>query len=251
MANALPGTGSFTSMVNGSIYRFYEALGTSRPIFSPEGPEGTRELLGGKYYVTAQPEEDAVILQEASFGKKKFYLCEYENAVPIGSVYQSYMTETDFLKIPKELRAVAMLKCLIVPEKHEKKVARVLKKYEHLSAEKLSVEQKDACVKEHMINGITSLKKDPDGFTAELNAREDGYVLFTVPHDDGFSAQVDGEPVEILETNGMMAVPVEKGENEIRFTWRNYDLMAGILCSAAGVTAFAFYLRLARRREKG
>lgn len=250
MANALPGTGSFTSMVNGSIYRFYEALGTSRPIFSPEGPEGTRELLGGKYYVTAQPEEDAVILQEASFGKKKFYLCEYENAVPIGSVYQTYMTETDFLKIPKELRAVAMLKCLIVPEKHEKKVARVLKKYEYLSAEKLSVEQKDACVKERMINGITSLKKDPDGFTAELNAREDGYVLFTVPHDDGFSAQVDGEPVEILETNGMMAVPVEKGKNRICFTWQNYDLMIGAACTFSGILIWGFYSLLGNKKKK-
>ena len=251
MANALPGTGSFTSMVSGSIFRFYEALGSPRPIFSPEGPDGTRELLGGKYYVTTQPEEDEAILQEASMGGKKFYLCEHENAVPIGSVYQTYMTEKDFHKIPKELRAVAMLKCLIVPEKHEKEVAQVLKKYERLSAGELSVEQKDTCVKERMANGISCLNKDPDGFTVELNARKDGYALFTVPHDDGFSAQVDGEPVEILETNGMMAVPVEKGENEIRFTWRNYDLMAGVLCSAAGVTAFAFYLWLGRRRETG
>lgn len=251
MANALPGTGSFTSMVSGSIFRFYEALGSPRPIFSPEGPDGTRELLGGKYYVTTQPEEDEAILQEASMGGKKFYLCEHENAVPIGSVYQTYMTEKDFHKIPKELRAVAMLKCLIVPEKHEKEVAQVLKKYERLSAGELSVEQKDTCVKERMANGISCLKKDPDGFTVELNARKDGYALFTVPHDDGFSAQVDGEPVEILETNGMMAVPVEKGENEIRFTWRNYDLMAGVLCSAAGGTAFAFYLWLGRRRETG
>ena len=104
-------------------------------------------------------------------------------------------------------------------------------------------------MEERTVNGIRSLKKDPDGFTAELNAKEDGYVLFTVPHDDGFSAQVDGEPVEILETNGMMAVPVEKGNNEIRFTWRNYDLMAGALCSAAGVTALVFYLRLAGRTK--
>lgn len=250
MANALSGTGSFTSMVSGSVFRFYEALGYPRPIFSPEGPDGTREFLGGKYYVTAQPEEDAVILQEASVGKKRFYLCEYENAMPVGSVYQSYMTETDFRKIPKELRAIAMLRCLIVPERREKEAAQILKKYERPSAEKLSEKQKDACVKEREVNGIRSMKKEPDGFTAKLNARKDGYVLFTVPYDDGFCAQVDGEPVEILETNGMMAVPVEKGENEIRFIWRNYDLMAGALCSVAGVTALAFYLQLTRRRER-
>ena len=250
MANALSGTGSFTSMVSGSVFRFYEALGYPRPIFSPEGPDGTRELLGGKYYVTAQPEEDAVILQEASVGKKRFYLCEYENAMPVGSVYQSYMTETDFRKIPKELRAIAMLRCLIVPERREKEAAQVLKKYERPSAEKLSEKQKDAYVKEREVNGIRSMKKEPDGFTAKLNARKDGYVLFTVPYDDGFRAQVDGEPVEILETNGMMAVPVKKGENEIRFIWRNYDLMAGALYSVAGVTALAFYLQLTRRRER-
>lgn len=250
MANALSGTGSFTSMVSGSVFRFYEALGYPRPIFSPEGPDGTRELLGGKYYVTAQPEEDAVILQEASVGKKRFYLCEYENAMPVGSVYQSYMTETDFRKIPKELRAIAMLRCLIVPERREKEAAQILKKYERPSAEKLSEKQKDACVKEREVNGIRSMKKEPDGFTAKLNARKDGYVLFTVPYDDGFRAQVDGEPVEILETNGMMAVPVKKGENEIRFIWRNYDLMAGALCSVAGATALAFYLQLTRRRER-
>ena len=250
MANALSGTGSFTSMVSGSVFRFYEALGYPRPIFSPEGPDGTREFLGGKYYVTAQPEEDAVILQEASVGKKRFYLCEYENAMPVGSVYQSYMTETDFRKIPKELRAIAMLRCLIVPERREKEAAQVLKKYERPSVEKLSEKQKNACVKEREVNGIRSMKKEPDGFTAKLNARKDGYVLFTVPYDDGFRAQVDGEPVEILETNGMMAVPVEKGENEIRFIWRNYDLMAGALYSVAGVTALAFYLQLTRRRER-
>ena len=250
MANALSGTGSFTSMVSGSVFRFYEALGYPRPIFSPEGPDGTREFLGGKYYVTAQPEEDAVILQEASVGKKRFYLCEYENAMPVGSVYQSYMTETDFRKIPKELRAIAMLRCLIVPERREKEAAQILKKYERPSVEKLSEKQKDACVKEREVNGIRSMKKEPDGFTAKLNARKDGYVLFTVPYDDGFRAQVDGEPVEILETNGMMAVPVKKGENEIRFIWRNYDLIAGALCSVAGVTALAFYLQLTRRRER-
>lgn len=257
MANALPGTGSFTSMVNGSIYQFYEALGTSRPIFSPEGPEGTRELLGGKYYVTAQPEEDAVILQEASSGEKKFYLCEYESAAPIGSLYQTYMTEADFRKLPGELRAVAMLACLIVPEEQEAEVSRVLEKYvpasaENLSSDELSAEElsaeKDALAEERAANGIRSLLRDPDGFTATLDAEREGYVFFSVPYDDGFRAQVNGRTVTILETNGMMAVPVGAGENTIRFTWHNSSLAAGALCSAAGLVLFGIYAALPRRR---
>ena len=252
MANALPGTGSFTSMVSGSIFRFYEALGSPRPIFSPEGPDGTRELLGGKYYVTDQPAEGAVILQEASAGEKRFYLCEYENAMPVGSLYQTYMTEADFLQLPAELRAAAMLKCLIVPEQNEKEAAQVLQKQEPPAAETIAASEnglpagrKEALVKERMAAGIESLEKDPRGFTARLDAGADGYVLFTVPYDDGFDARVNGEPAEVLETNGLMAVPVKKGENEIRFTYRNRDLTAGALCSAAGIAAFVLYRGLA------
>lgn len=250
MANALPGTGSFTSMVNGSIYQFYETLGTSRPIFTPEGPEGTRELLGGKYYVTTQPEEGAKILEEASSGEKRFYLCEYENAMPLGSAYRTYMTETDFLKIPGELRAVAMLKCLIVPEKNERAVARVLEKCESLSAGELAAGQKELLLQERMQNGIGSMEKDPSGFAASMNVKKDGYALFTVPYDDGFRAQVNGEPVEILMSNGFMAVPVRKGENRIRFNYHNYDFMAGALCSAAGAALFVFYVKKDRGRTK-
>ncbi len=241
MANALPGTGSFSSMVNGSIYEFYEALGTSRPLFSSEGPDGTRELLGGKYYVTAQLEEGDSILQKVSSGEKTFYLCEYENAVPVGSMYQTWMTEEDYYSVPEELRAVAILCCLIVPEEYEEEAARVLERYEPDLDGEISAEQKDALVKERMEKGIESLEKDSGGFTAEITAENDGYVFFSVPYDKGFSAQVNGEPVEIMKTNGMMAVRVEAGKNQIRFTYRNYDLMAGALCSVAGVILLGVY----------
>ena len=109
-----------------------------RPIFSPEGPDGTRELLGGKYYVTAQPEEDAAILQEASVGgKKRFYLCEHENASARWQRVPVLYDGNGFLdKIPKGASGLfAMLRCLIVPERREKEAgAGILKKYERPSA---------------------------------------------------------------------------------------------------------------------
>ena len=252
MANALSGTGSFTSMVSGSIYEFYEALGTARPIFSPEGPAGTRELLGGKYYVTAEPEKDAVILQEAASGEKRFYLCEHRYAAPIGSVCDVYMTEEDFLSLPDELRAAAMLCCLIVPEETAQEAARVLEKYDPALHGELSADQEtiDSLTQKREKEGISGLEKDQEGFTARITVERDAYVFFSVPWDKGFDARVNGEAARILKTNGMMAVPVEAGENLIRFTWRNYDLMAGFLCTAAGTVLFLVYLRQGRRRVK-
>ena len=83
MAASLPGTGSFTSMVNASIYDFYEALGTSRPVFTPETVEGTRELLGGKYYISTELKKDTEYLQKVSSSEKDYYLYEHDLAVPI------------------------------------------------------------------------------------------------------------------------------------------------------------------------
>ena len=253
MANMLPGTGSFTSMVEGSIYEFYEALGTSRPVFSPEGPAGTRELLGGKYYVTAEPGEGAVVLQEAASGSKRFYLCEYEYAAPIGSFYDTYMTQEDFRTLPDELRAAAMLYCLVVPEGYGQEAGRTMKRYDPadaaggLSADRNALDRLSA---ERQKNGIETLEKDADGFTALLTADGNGYAFFSVPYDKGFSAQVNGEEVEIMKTNGMMAVPVEQGENRIRFTYRNYDLMAGTVCTAAGIILWGIYLADVKRKKR-
>lgn len=206
--------------------------------------------------MTAEPEEGADILQKASAGGKEFYLCEYENAVPIGSAYQTYMTEKDFLQVPKELRAAVMLECLIVPEEKEEEAALTMEKFdgsfeEKISVEKLSEEYLDQLVSERVENGIQSLEKDPEGFTAVLNTDGEGYAFFSVPHDDGFRAEVNGERVEIMETNGMMAVPVEKGRNQIRFTYRNEDFLMGVLCSAVGVVLFGIYVGSFRKKRDG
>ncbi|HJC58141.1 MAG TPA: YfhO family protein [Candidatus Eisenbergiella intestinipullorum] len=252
MANALPGTGSFTSMVDGSIYEFYEALGTSRPVFSPEGPAGTRELLGGKYCVTPEPEEGTRILQEVSSGEKRFFLCEYEHAAPIGSLYETYMTREDFQAVPEELRAAAMLRCLVIPEEYEKEAAQVLERYDPALDGALSAEQEelDALTAERERNGIKTLDKDPGGFTATLAADRGGYAFFSVPYDRGFHAQVNGKAAQILKTNGMMAVLVEPGENRIRFSYRNDDLTAGAVCTIAGFLLWGLSLSAEARKKR-
>ena len=145
-----------------------------------------------------------------------------------------------------------MLCCLIVPEETAQEAARVLEKYDPALHGELSADQEtiDSLTQKREKEGISGLEKDQEGFTARITVERDAYVFFSVPWDKGFDARVNGEAARILKTNGMMAVPVEAGENLIRFTWRNYDLMAGFLCTAAGTVLFLVYLRQGRRRVK-
>lgn len=243
MTASLPGTGSFISMVNASIYDFYEALGTSRPVFTPETPEGTRELLGGKYYVSTEIEEDTRYLQKVSSSDKDYYLYEYDLAVPIGSAYNMYMTSSDFLQLPNEIRPAAMLKCIIVSEDEEYKVSELLQKYAPHREGEITTEKIEKYVQERNQEASETLEKSTSGFACTISADKKKYAFFSVPYDKGYKAYVNGNKVEILKTNGMMAIPLENGLNEIKFVYINYDLITGLISTIVFFVLWILYKR--------
>lgn len=248
MTASLPGTGSFTSMVNGSIYKFYETLGTSRPVFTPKGPEGLRALLGGKYYVSAQVEEGKECLQTIYSGEKTFYLYEHHLTVPIGSAYDNYMTESQFQKIPKELRAIAMLKCIIIPDDKKDIVSELMEEY-NWNDEGLSIQDEEVLVNERCEEASEELTKKYNGFCSTITVDRNKYAFFSVPYDRGFSAYVNGEKVKILESNGMMAVPLKTGMNEIQFMYINYNLIIGVISTMIFLILWLCYNGGIKRRK--
>lgn len=243
MTASLPGTGSFTSMVNGSIYEFYEVLGLSRPVFTPKGPEGIRALVGGKYYISDQIEKGKNCLQTVTCPEKMYYLYEEDSAVPIGSAYESYMTEMDYKRLPKEIRGIAMLKCIIIPDDKETALAGIMEKYDWKKAGELSVQDEETLVKERCAEASGELIKNYNGFQSTITVDKEKYAFFSVPYDRGFTAYVNGSKVEILETNGMMSIPLKKGENKIIFLYKNYDLFIGMICSVLCFVIWGIYKR--------
>lgn len=64
-------------------------------------------------------------------------------------------------------------------------------------------------------------------------------MLLTIPYDDGWTAYVNGEEVEIKEAaNALMAVPVTEGENEIELKYHVPGAKTGVLLSIAGILMF-------------
>ena len=118
MANALSGTGSFTSMVSGSVFRFMKRW-ESTPHFFSGGAGRDKGASGRKVLCDGTAGGRRGILQKPP-RKERFYLCEYET-LSIGSVYQSYMTET-ISEGSKELR----LRCWLPDRagKRKKKLRR-------------------------------------------------------------------------------------------------------------------------------
>ena len=90
-----------------------------------------------------------------------------------------------------------------------------------------------------------------DGFSAHIDAKEAGLLVFTVPYDKGFSATVDGEAADIVRCDvSFMAVWVEGGSHDIVFTYKTRSLGLGAAMSAAAAVVLAVYVFLAKKKQR-
>lgn len=248
IAGTLSGTGCFTSTVSGSLYKFYENLGGNRALFTPEDIAGVKELLGARYYLVADEKKENGI-QTVRRGERVWTLCDSEQAVPIGCVYDSYLTESEFLMLPEDIRGIVMLKTMIIEDDNESEVSETLVKAEIAELEQLTTDSISSLVRERSNRASLSLEKYWWGFETVLEAEKDGYAFYSVPYDNCFSAYVNGEKKEIIDSNGLMAVRIENGINQIRIEYVPVRIILGIIVSAISVIIFSVYVSLSKKKN--
>ena len=88
---------------------------------------------------------------------------------------------------------------------------------------------------------------------ASLDAPQNQAVFFSIPYSQGWSATVDGQPVDVKRANtGFMAVEVAAGHHDVELTYCTPGLTAGVTASALGIALFALVTAgtaLMRRRS--
>ena len=89
------------------------------------------------------------------------------------------------------------------------------------------------------------------GFTATSVGKKERLVFFSIPHDNGWKAFVDGNETEILTINGgLMGIIVPAGESQIEFEFTTPGLKIGIIISAISLSALAIYYIIDKTRSK-
>jgi hypothetical protein len=265
MASGLPSAGSFCSTVSGSILRFYEALGLERAVESPN-VAGEEYLLSEAYSIERLEDAD---------GKTGYRLERTADTYPIGFTYDGYMTASELGAITGEdenetakLRAEAMLTALVVRDEDEPEVEGILKHQvfqQNLAGEATVGEQDDVSIAQDATavaqEGLaeqsisdTRIVKGPAnaalssgfkwnrvGFSCEINTAAETFAFFSVPHDKGWSAYVNGEKAKLLDVCGLMAVRIPEGGGVIRFVYRTPGFRPGLAVSAAAWLVWIFY----------
>jgi hypothetical protein len=78
---------------------------------------------------------------------------------------------------------------------------------------------------------VTFTEYSPNEIAADVNAMQNGYVIFSEIFAPGWNAVVDGEAVELLPANKLFrAVPITAGSHQVRMTYlpQSFQLGAGI-----------------------
>ena len=244
------GIGAFSSTVENSSKEFdalfdWYSSNSSKTNFNDKNPEGL--LLGGKYIISSQ-QDGRKILEKVSEGKKTYYI-ESQKACPIGFAVDHYIVKQNLLKLPKEKRAVAMMNAAVVDNRSVDKIDSAASK---LDVKDIDYNKVDKNIDRTVENRVRNFKRDNTGFSCTTNYGKEKLVWFSVPYDKGWDAALDGRKIDVINSGGMMAIKVPKGEHKAVFKYHTPWFKAGAIISGISFMIFivlSLTILIKRRRD--
>lgn len=249
----LPCIRAFHSIVPASIMEFYPEIGVTRDVASrPERScKAIRYLFSVRYYfdeVTPDNlEPEGIDLPGFSYydTQNGFHIYKNDYALPMGFTFDTYVSRSQWETYSESDRCNLLLRALVLEddavETYQKDMQKLPDAVHQMSDEDLLAE----CT-ERAKTACDSFTYNSKGFHATISTDQPNLVFFSVPWEEGWSAEVNGEPVSIEKADvGFMAVPVPAGDSEITFTYHTSGLKAGALLSLGGLVLFAGYLTIA------
>lgn len=276
----IPSINAFHSTVTTSIMDFYDSIGINRDVASRPDTDyyGLRGLFSCKYLFDLKYDDKDGYSFVDEDGKTEMcgwkYLKEvngcsvYENQyyIPMGFMYESFISQEEFENIDEVNRSEALLKAMVLSledmEKYSDITGYTEEKYQELKKLIKNNESLDKFVSETKYyvygelpyysdcqklasNSCEEFEYTKDGFTAVIdNKGNDNLLFFSVPYDEGWTAYVNGVETEISLANvGFMAVEVPGNtKSNIKFVYNPVGFHIGIIISCVCGTIFVMYI---------
>ena len=114
-------------------------------------------------------------------------------------------------------------------------------------------ERKEALTNAILLDGVNE-STSPSGASAKtvfnaptsssniegtVNASGDGWLMLSIPYENGWTAYVDGKEVDIVRADvAFCAIQISEGEHSVSFRYQTPLIIPGMIISAICVTAF-------------
>ena len=238
----------FSSLRTSTVGRFVSMAGfgfdESTTVAPPDNQAAIRALLSVSEY--HRFDESEAIPEGFVYDREEngFEVYVSPNAVPMGFL-QTSVTGTHHQRMDSETVGTVLLAAATLDDAH---LSRFKDRMDVLDV--YSIPSWQESVSRLQQNACDRFELTRSGFTAHIDARQAGLVVFTIPHDKGFTATLDGEKAEIIPCSvSFMGVWVEPGEHEITFTYRTRMLIPGAAMTLLAAIALSAYVYLAKKKK--
>ena len=243
-AQGYNGISSYNSVMNGHIKEFVETC-CPELFFADQNhytfwnnveDEQLAAFLGIRYLISGQkvPEEGWKVLDQVGG------LYVHENQLETGTAhfYTDSVSEDSLKELcTEETRDEFLQNVIALPEEEdsetEVKISRETSPKELQTAseisELLSQEDKNAMEDSEII--LNRPEKDSH-ITGVIHAETDGYGMFMIPYEKGWSLTIDGKETELLRGDiGFLACEIPEGDHTLELTFQAPGLKTGMLAS--------------------
>lgn len=266
----VPTIQAFQSIVPGSVMDFYKSVGVERSVGSRPKTDvyGIRSFLSVKYLFDNSKHGKTFATNSNTNmmpGYKllntehSYYVYENEYYIPYGFTYDTYITQKEYNDCEESKRHLLLLKSMVLSDEQIEKYGNILKHDDKLSDYNYTQTEYFKDCEERKKLTCSSIDFQNSKFTAKIKTGDSAeLVFFSIPYEDGWKAQVNGQPAEIEKVNvGFMAVKVPANTNAtIVFKYTTPGLAIGAIVSGSAIILFVVYMLLwkvkpRRRREDG
>lgn len=259
----IPSINAFHSVVSTSIMEFYESIGITRDVASRPNCDyyALRALTSCKYLFDQKDDNQSFKSEDGKTQMPGWSYYGYENGcyvyknnyyIPMGFMYDKFLVQEDWEDLHEYDRHLSLLKVMVLTKEQLKKYSDITDYYNYDGDEitdNFSYTEDDYYndCKNLKSNSCSKFEYNNEGFTAEINnTGKDNLLFFSIPYDQGWTAYVNGEEVEIEKVNvGFMAVKVpENSTSTIKFVYNQPGFIYGIIITALCGIIYFIYLVL-------
>lgn len=233
---------NFNTNINGSNFEFWQSVGIPNNSFRDvntylnDNDFALRDLLSVKYVVSCNSRNKTFEEKYKFFDKREnYYIYENENYKKMGISYNYYISQNDYDQFSYNERRKILNKALVLSKEQIKKYSSILQKY-----------NKD---EKEYINELKNyyFEFGKGSFTNEFEIDKPTMVMYSVPYDSGWSATINGKKVGIEKVdNGLMAIKVDKGKNNVVFKYSPPGFKIGTFISICSL-AFVIFRKFLRK----
>ncbi len=252
---------AFQSVVNGSVMDFYRFIGVERSVATR--PETSIYALRGftstKYYFdfvgNTKKDVDLILLGFSYYDTQNgFDIYRNDYHVPMGFAYDMYFDTEKYEEYSAQTKQNLLMAACYLTDEQIEKYSDIMTCFED-TVEKTTDHMRFAgyvedC-KKAQVQSCYEFEENPHGFEAKIKLDKESLVFFSVPYSEGFTAYVNGNKTEIDKVyDGLCAVRVPQGDNEIVFEYETPGLKVGFVITMVSAMLLSGYILLYNRFVK-